>query len=165
MTTIYAPWVNLVTSTMTSTSAVKTRADAVDDPGPVHACAGRRRVGGVRSSRVQCRTMPAWLRVNETNTPMMYSWMSRVVLASNAQISSAGERGQDDDAVAEHQPVAAPGELRAAGSRPRPRMRGQDREAVERGVRGQHQDRRGERLHQVEADASRAEHRAGRAAR
>ena len=25
----------------------------------------------VRSRRVQCRTMPVWLRVNETNTPTM----------------------------------------------------------------------------------------------
>ena len=24
-----------------------------------------------RSSRLQCRTMPAWLRVKETKTPMM----------------------------------------------------------------------------------------------
>ena len=34
----------------------------------------RRRAAGscsVRSSRVQCRTMPVWLRVNETNTPTM----------------------------------------------------------------------------------------------
>ena len=25
----------------------------------------------VRSSRVQCRTMPIWLNVNDTNTPTM----------------------------------------------------------------------------------------------
>jgi hypothetical protein len=48
-------------------------------------------VGGTPSSGcrrlVQCRTMPHWLSVNETNTPMMYSWINRVVLASKAQIS------------------------------------------------------------------------------
>ena len=40
--------------------------------------------GRVASSLVQCPTMPVWLRVKETKTPMMYSWISRVVLASNA---------------------------------------------------------------------------------
>lgn len=32
----------------------------------------------VRRWRFQCRTMPVWLSVNETNTPTMYSWISRV---------------------------------------------------------------------------------------
>lgn len=32
----------------------------------------------VGSSLFQCRTMPIWLRVKETKTPTMYSWMSRV---------------------------------------------------------------------------------------
>ena len=42
-----------------------------------------------------------------------------------------------------------------------PEDRGQDREAVEGGVRGEHQDRGGERLHREEADRVVAEHRAG----
>ena len=49
----------------------------------------RRRVAGsssVFSRRVQWRIMPSWLRLNETNTPTMYSWISRVVSASKASI-------------------------------------------------------------------------------
>ena len=83
-----------------------------------------------------------------------------MVLASKAQMSSDGERGQDDDAVGEDEPVAAPGEL----ARQEPVLaqdRGEDREAVEGGVRGQDQDRRGERLHREEADRVVAEHGAG----
>ncbi len=38
----------------------------------------------VRSSRVQCRTMPIWLSVNDTNTPTMYSWISAVTSARKA---------------------------------------------------------------------------------
>ena len=38
----------------------------------------------VRSSHVQCRTMPIWLSVNDTNTPTMYSWISAVTSARNA---------------------------------------------------------------------------------
>ena len=34
-----------------------------------------------RSIRRQCRTMPIWPSENETNTPMMYSWISVVRLA------------------------------------------------------------------------------------
>ena len=44
--------------------------------------------GSVRRCRFQCLTMPSWLRVNETNTPTMYSWMRRVTWASNAQMST-----------------------------------------------------------------------------
>jgi hypothetical protein len=86
MTTIQAPWVNLVTSTMISTSpvvaapsALMTSARRIRGPCPPRS--------GRRIAVSQCRTIPAWLRVKETNTPMMYSWISRVVLASNAQIS------------------------------------------------------------------------------
>ena len=31
--------------------------------------------------------MPSWLRLNDTNTPTMYSWISRVVSASKTTIS------------------------------------------------------------------------------
>ena len=67
---IQAPCRNLVISTMTSTMPVTTGRRALmtrlrfirrRSPGPV----------SVRSSRVQCRTMPVWLSVNETNTPTM----------------------------------------------------------------------------------------------
>ncbi len=45
--------------------------------------------GSVARCRFQCRTMPNWLSVKETNTPTMYSWISLVTCASNAQISTA----------------------------------------------------------------------------
>ena len=87
ITTIHAPWANLVTSTITSTRAV------VAAPSALIARARRIRPRScglnLRAiSESQCRTIPAWLRVNETKTPMMYSWISRVVLASKAQISA-----------------------------------------------------------------------------
>ena len=87
MTTIQAPWVNLVTSTTTSTSAVSAA------PPPLMARARwiRRRAARSRSCArlsFQCFTMPAWDSVNDTNTPMMYSWMSRSVDALNDQISA-----------------------------------------------------------------------------
>ena len=40
----------------------------------------------VFSSRVQCRSMPSWLTVNDTNTPTTYSWISAVTSARNAMI-------------------------------------------------------------------------------
>ena len=70
-TTIQAPCVNLVTSTMTSTSPVRHAPNALMARERLHRAArppGRSRS---RSSRVQCRTMPAWLSVKETNTPTM----------------------------------------------------------------------------------------------
>ena len=42
----------------------------------------------VRSALFQCRTMPLWLSVNDTNTPMMYSWINLLVEASNSQINT-----------------------------------------------------------------------------
>ena len=35
--------------------------------------------------------MPSWLRVNDTKTPTMYSWISRVTCASNATMSTIAE--------------------------------------------------------------------------
>ena len=68
---IQAPCANFVMSTITRTVPVVSERERADRP-PPHACAaiGRRRAS-VRSSRFQCRTMPVWLRVNETNTPTM----------------------------------------------------------------------------------------------
>ena len=40
----------------------------------------------VFSSRVQCRSMPSWLTVKETNTPTTYSWIRDVTSARNAMI-------------------------------------------------------------------------------
>ena len=91
-TTIQAPWANLVTSTITNTSAVATA------PSPLTTRLRRSRdlvlLVAVASSRDQCRTMPAWLSVKERNTPRMYSWISRVTLASKATIRSPATRAR-----------------------------------------------------------------------
>jgi hypothetical protein len=66
---IHAPSRNLVTSTTISTAPVS-HAERVDRPGAdIRPRAGR--IRSVRSSRFQCRTMPAGDSVNETNTPTM----------------------------------------------------------------------------------------------
>jgi hypothetical protein len=68
----------------------------------------------------------------------------------------AGDEGQEQDAVAEDQSIAAPAELpwevAVAGQ-----QRREDRKAVVGRVRGQHEDRRGERLQGVE-DGAGTEH-------
>ena len=66
---------------------------------------------------------------------------------------------QDDDAVAEHQSITAAAELAGQVSVPA-QDRGEDREAVEGGVRRQHQDGGGECLHQKEKHGVVAEDRA-----
>ncbi len=80
-TAIHAPAANLPVSTTSSTTDVETH------PTPLinRDRAMRPRADGsvsVLSSRVQWRTMPACPRLNATNTPTMYSWMSRVTSAS-----------------------------------------------------------------------------------
>ena len=72
MTTIQAPWVNLVIRTMTSTSAVVTAPSALTASARLHPPGRPGLPCSADGSRLsQCRTMPAWLRVKETNTPMM----------------------------------------------------------------------------------------------
>ena len=66
----------------------------------------------------------------------------------------AGDQGEQDDPVGEHQPVAAVGEL-VRQVVVAPEQRREDREAVEGGVRGQDQDRRRKPLQQIERKASR----------
>ena len=67
---IQAPARNLVTSTMTSTTAVKARPMALIRR---ERCIRRRSAGSgsLCSSRVQCRIMPSWERLKETKTPTM----------------------------------------------------------------------------------------------
>ena len=67
---IHAPATNLVTTTMISTVPVQMK--------PIVLITRERIISrrtaesvSVRSSRVQCRTMPIWLSVNDTNTPTM----------------------------------------------------------------------------------------------
>ena len=67
---IQAPAKNLVMSTITRTTAVKESPIALMTRERII----RRRSAGSRSSfssRVQCRIMPSWLRLNETKTPTM----------------------------------------------------------------------------------------------
>ncbi len=76
-TTIHAPLANLLISTMTRTTPVKHAPTVL----MARDRTIRRRAalpGPAASSRFQCRIIPVWLHTNETNTPMMYSWMSRV---------------------------------------------------------------------------------------
>ena len=64
------PFVNFVTSTMTSTEPVMTSPNELMI---LERCILRRSAGSVseRRWRFQWRTMPIWLRVNDTKTPMM----------------------------------------------------------------------------------------------
>ena len=67
---IQAPARNLVTSTMTSTVPVAMKPTVLITRDRII----RRRSAGSSSppsSRVQCRTIPIWLSVNEMNTPTM----------------------------------------------------------------------------------------------
>ena len=68
---IQAPARNLVTSTMTSTTAVKREPDRVDHPRALHPAPLGRVLSRSARCRVQCRIMPSWLRLNETKTPTM----------------------------------------------------------------------------------------------
>ena len=75
--------------------------------------------------------------------------MSAVSDAAEGDDQRDGRDAQDDDAAREREAIAAEAELArhvaVAGE-----DRGQARERVERGVRGQEQDQRGERLVEVE---------------
>ena len=71
-TAIHAPARNLVIVTTNSTVPVATKPIVLTTRERIIV---RRTAGSVslRSNRVQCRTMPIWLSVNEMNTPTMYS--------------------------------------------------------------------------------------------
>ena len=67
---IHAPWVNLVINTTISTVPVTSVPKAL--MARLRCMASRLdRSVVVARSRVQCRTMPVWLSVKETNTPTM----------------------------------------------------------------------------------------------
>jgi hypothetical protein len=70
-TTIQAPCVNFVTSTMSSTTAVTAAPTPLTNRALTMAARGGTSLRCSR--RFQCRTIPAWLNVNDTKTPMMYS--------------------------------------------------------------------------------------------
>ena len=67
-TVIQAPWVNRVVMTTTSTAAEITAASTAS---PSEATIRRRpeTVGSARRWRRQCRAMPNWVSVKDTNTP------------------------------------------------------------------------------------------------
>ncbi len=140
-TTIQAPLVNLVASTMMRTEPVMNSPNMLMSR---ERCIRRRSSGrsSVRRCRFQCRTMPSWLIVKETNTPMMYSWIRPLDVRLVDDHQDDGEPGEREDAVAERQAVAArvelPWQVAVAGQH-----RPDHREAVERRVRGQREDRRG----------------------
>ncbi len=84
---IHAPCVNFVISTTTRTVPVTVSPRALI----VRLVRIRRRRAAscsVRRRRFQWMTIPVWLAVNETKTPTMYSWMSRVTSASKATMST-----------------------------------------------------------------------------
>jgi len=87
ITTIQAPLANLLTSTMTRTTAV-TQAPTVLIA--LDLIMRSRTLESVvpRRLRFQCRIIPVWLHTNDTKTPTMYSWISRVGEALNAMIST-----------------------------------------------------------------------------
>ena len=100
---IQAPSVNFETTTIDGDDARGDRADGVDH----QAAAASRGSFSVR----WWRTMPAWLSVKPVNTPNAYSGMRAEMLPLKTTIEEAGHDGQEDDAVGEHEPVAAVGEL------------------------------------------------------
>ena len=80
---IHAPATNLVITTMIRTVPVQMKPMVLITRERIILRRTAESVS-VRSSRVQCRTMPIWLSVNDTNTPTMYSWISAVTCARNA---------------------------------------------------------------------------------
>ena len=154
---IHAPARNLVTRTTSSTEPVESSPIVLITRERIILRRARASVS-VRSNRVQCRTMPIWLNVKETNTPTMYSWIRAVTSAWNAMIEHERRHRQEQDAVGERQPVAAGVQLARQVTVLR-QDRAEHREAVERGVGRQHQDERGHGGDQQEADGEAAEHR------
>ncbi len=144
------PAVNFVTVTTSNTRPVAVA------PITLITIARRQTRAGVvpaRRSRDQWTTIPLCDNVNDMNTPITYSWISRVRSASNAKIMIEETIAEHDDAVGEDQPVPAVHELPRHVAVARQDRR-QPREVLVGRVRGQDQDRRREELHDVEADAA-----------
>ena len=103
--------------------------------------------------RSQWRTMPACEIVKSMNTPTAYSGISAWVEAPPAMTTAPATEPSRMIPVREREAVAAEREL--AGDEP---VLGQDggqpRERGERGVGGEEQQQRRERLEQVEPDAA-----------
>ena len=67
---IHAPARNLVISTTNKTAPVESKPTVLTTRERIILLRARGSVS-VRNNRVQCRTIPIWLRVNEMNTPTM----------------------------------------------------------------------------------------------
>ncbi len=116
--------------------------------------------GSVARCRFQCRTMPSWLSVKDTNTPTMYSWISRVTWASKAQISTTAPPASAR--IPLENASRSPRVCSWRGRNPsRARIEPEHREAVERGVRGEHQDQAGDHGHHDDRRREPGEHRVG----
>ena len=89
--------------------------------------------------RMWCRAMPAWLMVKLVNTPIGVERDQAVDLRVGDDHQHERRRGEGDDAVREHEPVAALGQLLrhevVAGVEA-----GEAREVGEARVRRQHED-------------------------
>ena len=84
--------------------------------------------------------MPAWLSVNPVNTPNAYSGISLEMSPLKTTIRTPAIDGEEDDAVGEHQAVAAVEELPGQEAVPGDDRR-QPREVGVGGVGGEDQDR------------------------
>ena len=146
---IQAPARNLVTSTITSTTAVKVEPEGVDHARAEHPAPHRRVLLGLQVPG----PVPDHAELAE---------VERDEDADDVELDQPGGLGvedqdqddrhhrQEDDAVAVGQPVAARAQ-RARGVAVLGQDRAEHREAVERGVGGQHQDDPGHGDHEVEA--------------
>src|SRR6202012_2919032 len=124
---IHAPATNFVTRTTNNTAPVESNPIVLTTRERIILRRARGSVS-VRSKRVQCRTMPIWLSVNDMNTPTMYSWISAVTSARNDRQETRPR--QEQYSVGEGQSVSAGVQLAGQVTVLR-QDRSQHREAVE----------------------------------
>ncbi len=136
----HAPLVNFVIATISSTTSVAIAPTALSTTLRCHP--------GFRSRR-WWRTIPDCDSVNDVNTPDRVQRDQGVGDAVERDQQRGGRRRQHDDAVREHEPVAAVREL-ARQVAVLGDDRRQAREPVVRGVRGEGEDRRGGELQEHE---------------
>ena len=148
---IQAPARNLVTSTMTKTTAVIARPKVLISPRAEHPPSHRRVGLGLQEPG----PVPDHPELAEVEG---HEDADDVELDQPGDLGVEGDdqrdrhEGQDQDAVAVGEPVAAGAEL-AGQVAVLGQDRGEHREAVEGGVGGEHQDDAGHRDHEVEARA------------
>ena len=94
----------MITTTISTVPGAQ-QADGVDHPRTHHPAPLGRSVS-VRSSRVQCRTMPIWLSVNADEHPDDVELDQRGHLGAERDDERDGGEREEQDAVGERQPVA-----------------------------------------------------------